>query len=94
MTSRYLIAALAASLSACAAHAPPPPYGNVMTMKANEAASMSGYPPPGTVWRLDEADLNALSPSPIVPAPPPPRRPPPPPAGWYPPPPPWYGPPY
>jgi hypothetical protein len=62
-------------------------------MKANEAAAVSGYPPPGTVWRLDESDLRALSPSPIVPAPPPPMRPPPPPAGWYPPPP-WYGAPY
>ena len=93
MIPRYLIAALLAGLSGCAAQAPPPPYGHVMTMKANEAAAVSGYPPPGTVWRLDESDLKALSPSPIVPAPPPPMRPPPPPAGWYPPPP-WYGPPY
>ena len=92
MIPHYLIAALAASLCGCAAHAPPPPYGQVMTMKADEAAAMSGYPPPGTVWRLDERDLKALSPSPLVPAPPPPMRPPPPPAGWYPPP--WYGPPY
>jgi hypothetical protein len=93
MNPRYPIGLLLAALSGCAAHAPSPPYGHVMTMKANEAAAVSGYPPPGTVWRLDESDLKALSPSPIVPAPPPPMRPPPPPAGWYPAPP-WYGPPY
>jgi hypothetical protein len=79
-------------------------YGEVMTVKAGEASTLSGNPPPGTVWRLDEADLQALSPAPIVPAPPPPRLPPPPrpndppPPYYYPypaPPSPWYyGPPF
>ena len=67
----------------------PPPqarYGEVVSMKAEEAARMSGYPAPGTVWRLDEADLKALSPAPTLEPPPPPRRPPP--AIYYPPPPP------
>jgi hypothetical protein len=80
------------------------PYGEVVTLKAAEASTLSGHPPPGTVWRLNEADLSALSPAPIVPAPPPPRLPPPPrpndppPPYYYPytaPPAPWYyGPPF
>jgi hypothetical protein len=93
--------ALAAALSACATDAPVP-YGEVITLKAGEASSLSGYPPPGTVWRLNEADLEAMSPAPIVPGPPPPRLPPPPrpndpPPYYYPPPPPppwYYGPPF
>ena len=82
---------VAALLAACAME--PPRHGKVVTMKAAEAARAEGYPQPGTVWRLDEADLRALSPNPIVPAPPPPRLPPPPrpneayPPGYY------YGPP-
>ena len=76
-------------LAACAAE--PPRYGEVVTLKASEAAALSGTPHPGTVWRLDEADMKALSPAPIVPAPPPPRYPPPPrPNEPYPP---YYGPP-
>ena len=92
---------LAAGLGGCAAYAPLP-YGEVVTLKAGEASSLSGSPPPGTVWRLNEADLKALSPAPIVEAPPPPRLPPPPRPNdppfqpyYYPPPPPWhYGPPF
>jgi hypothetical protein len=86
---------LAALLGGCAADAPVP-YGEVVTFKAGQTSTLSGYPPPGTVWRLDDADLKALSPAPIVPAPPPPRLPPPPrpndPPPYYypPPPPPWY----
>jgi hypothetical protein len=65
-----------ALLASCASE--PPRYGEVVTMKAGEAARAGGYPAPGTVWRLDASDLKALSPTPIVPAPPPPRLPPPP----------------
>ena len=89
--TRIPVVLVAAFLAACAVE--PPRYGEVVTMKAAEAARAEGYPGPGTVWRLDEADLNALSPNPIVPAPPPPRLPPPPrpndayPPGYY------YGPP-
>ena len=81
-----------ALLGGCAVE--PPRYGEVVSMKAEDAARMSGYPAPGTVWRLDEADLKKLSPAPALEPPPPPRRPPPPP-GYYPPPPPawWPGPP-
>ena len=83
----------AAFLAGCVSE--PPRYGEVVTMKASEAARVEGHPQPGTVWRLDEADLKALSPAPIVPAPPPPRRPPPPPRGYhYPPPPTYWAPPY
>ena len=90
MCLRNVLAMLAAGiLAACAAE--PPRHGEVVTMKASEAAALSGSPQPGTVWRLDEADLRALSPAPIVPAPPPPRYPPPPrPNEPYPP---YYGPP-
>jgi hypothetical protein len=89
--SRIFPAVLCALLAACAVE--PPRYGEVVTMKASDAARAAGYPEPGTVWRLDESDLKALSPNPIVPAPPPPRLPPPPrpneayPPGYY------YGPP-
>ncbi|HEX2825503.1 MAG TPA: hypothetical protein VHP37_04100 [Burkholderiales bacterium] len=87
---RCLIPLVVASLlGACVAE--PPRYGEVVTMKASEAATLDGSPQPGTVWRLDEADMKALSPAPIVPAPPPPRYPPPPrPNEPYPP---YYGPP-
>lgn len=88
---RSLTLAITALLAACAVDAPPQ-YGQVVTMKASEAASREGYPPPGTVWRLDERDLKAMSPAPFVEPPPPPRLPPPPrpndPAPEY------YGPPY
>jgi hypothetical protein len=70
----------------------PLPYGDVVTVRASEASSLAGSPPPGTVWRLDEADLKALSPAPVVQPPPPPRFPPPP--RYYYPPPGYYGPPY
>ena len=72
---RTLMLSVAALLAACASDAPR--YGEVVTMKASDAVRASGHPQPGTVWRLDEADLKALSPAPIVPAPPPPRLPPP-----------------
>jgi hypothetical protein len=74
---RRLYPLLAALTLLCACASPPPRYGEVVTMKAGEASAASGYPAPGTVWRLDEHDLKALSPAPIVPAPPPPRLPPP-----------------
>lgn len=85
---------LAIALAGCATD--PPQYGDVVTMKAGEASSASGYPPRGTVWRLDESDLKALSPAPIVEPPPPPPRRRPPPAAYYPPPPPpvFFGPPH
>lgn len=77
-------------LAACASA--PPRYGEVVTMRAGEAPH-EAYPAPGTVWRLDENDLKALSPAPLVPAPPPPRRPPPRyPGAFHPPP--YYGLPY
>ena len=89
----------AALLAACAVE--PLPYGEVVTMTADEAARASGTPQPGTVWRLDAADLKRLSPTPIVPAPPPPRLPPPPrpnepypPGSYYGPPPTYWAPPY
>ena len=68
--------ALSLLLAACAAEGPR--YGEVVTMKADEAARAPGQPPPGTVWRLEERDLRALSPAPYVDGPPPPRLPPPP----------------
>ena len=89
---RSVLLSIAALLGACASE--PVRYGEVVTMKAGDAARASGYPAQGTLWRLDEADLKALSPAPLVPAPPPPRLPPPPrpnaaypPGGYY------YGPP-
>ena len=86
-----LLLITAAALSGCASE--PPRYGEVVTMRAGEAARAEGYPAPGTVWRLDANDLTTLSPTPIVPAPPPPMLPPPPrPNAAYPPP--YYGPPY
>jgi hypothetical protein len=88
---KLFIFAAALGLAACASE--PPRYGEVVTMKAGEAQATSGQPGPGTVWRLDEGDLKALSPTPIVPAPPPPNLPPPPrPNGSYPPG--YYSPPY
>ena len=73
---RLIVISLAALLASCAAE--PVRYGEVVTMRAGQAPADSGYPAPGTVWRLDESDLKALSPAPIVPAPPPPNLPPPP----------------
>ena len=90
-TRMALVLVTAGTLGACAVE--PPRYGEVVTMKADEAARVAGRPAPGTVWRLDESDLAKLSPAPLVPAPPPPRLPPPPrpndpyPPGYY------YGPP-
>ena len=78
MRCRLLLLMLApAVLAGCAVDATVP-YGEVVTMKADEAASRSGSPPPGTVWRLDDRDLKVLSPAPFVEPPPPPRLPPPP----------------
>ena len=74
--TKLLPLALPILLAACAADGPQ--YGNVVTMKAAEAGSTAGYPPPGTVWRLEAQDLRALSPAPFVEPPPPPRLPPPP----------------
>jgi hypothetical protein len=71
----------AAALAGCAAPASHP--GRVVTMGAGDNGAYTGYPPPGTVWRLPHDELQALGP--IVPppdpppAPPPPREPPPPP---------------
>jgi hypothetical protein len=93
MSSRNTILAVTlALLGGCIAA--PPRYGEVVTMKAGERPG-GDYPAPGTVWRLDENDLKALSPAPLVPAPPPPNYPPPRPnsaypAPYYPPPPPPY----
>ncbi|HUP93959.1 MAG TPA: hypothetical protein VM164_03555 [Burkholderiales bacterium] len=50
----------------------PPRYTEVFTVKAGEAAPAPGSAP-GIIWRLDENELKALSPAPIVPAPPPPK---------------------
>ena len=78
MNARLILPlALVVALASCVAEGPPV-YGDVVTMKANEAASQAGYPPPNTVWRLEERDLQALSPAPFVEPPPPPRLPPPP----------------
>jgi hypothetical protein len=73
--SRLCVAFVIVLLAACASA--PPRHGEVVTMRAGEAPNDAAYPAPGTVWRLDENDLKALSPAPLVPAPPPPRRPPP-----------------
>lgn len=70
---RFVLVLLVVLFAACAA---PPRYGEVVTFKAGEAPAAASRAP-GTVWRLDEADLKALSPAPLVPAPPPPRIPPP-----------------
>ena len=76
IAQRIAVPALSLLLAGCVADAPQ--YGEVVTMKAHEASAASGYPPPGTVWRLEERDLRALSPAPLVEPPPPPRLPPPP----------------
>ena len=55
----------------------PPRYTEVFTVKAGEATPAPDSAP-GIIWRLDESDLKALSPAPIVPAPPPPKLAPPP----------------
>jgi hypothetical protein len=90
MKGRSSISALA-SIALLAACAPQPlRYGEVVTIKPGEHVD-GDYPAPGTVWRLDEAELQKLSPAPYQEPPPPPRRPPPPPRTYYPPPPPpWY----
>ena len=84
---RIPVLVLLTLLGACATE--PLRYGEVITLKAGEAPPP--HPAPGTVLRLDEADLKTLSPAPIVPAPPPPRIVPPRPNASYPPPPPGYG---
>ena len=64
MTARKIsVLLMTALVAACASG--PPHSGEVVTMKASEAARESGLPKPGTVWRLDDADLKALSPAPI-----------------------------
>ena len=83
---------LVAVLGACATPPPTEPAtrpAEVVVMKPNEAPP-GAFPVPGTVWRLDERDMKALSPAPVAEPPPPPRYPPPPRAGSYPPPPPAY----
>lgn len=92
MTCRCSVLMLALALAGCATE--PVLYGEVLTMKAGEAAAVSGHPPPGTVWRLDERDLKALSPAPILEPPPPPPYRPPPAVRYRPPPPVFHGPPY
>jgi hypothetical protein len=90
MTTRPLsplVLVLVVALASCAADTPPQ-YGDVVTMDSGMAAAQSGYPPPGTVWRLDEQELHALSPAPFVEPPPPPklsppRRPTDPPPAYY-----------
>ena len=74
------VTALAVVLSACVAE--PPMARSVVTLRASERVPTE-FPAPGTVWRLDSADLNALSPAPIIEAPPPPNWPPPPRPGEY-----------
>lgn len=76
-TRTLLLLPLVFALASCAADAPPV-YGDVVTMDRGMAAGQSGYPPPGTVWRFDDRELQALSPAPFVEPPPPPRHPPPP----------------
>ena len=96
MDLRALIRTFALLALLCGCAAEPPRYGEVVTMKAG-AAPPEAYPAPGTVWRLEERDLNALSPAPVIPAPPPPRIPPPPRPNGAPPgygPPPYWGPSY
>ena len=78
---------IALAVTACA-ELPPQP-GAVVMMKASEPAP-AAFPAPGTVWRLDEAELKSLSPAPVAEPPPPPRWPPPPRPNEYPPPPPAY----
>jgi hypothetical protein len=63
-------------LAACAAQVPQ--HRDIVTLRAGEAPVDGAFPAPGTVWRLDQSDLAALSPAPSVEAPPPPRLPPPP----------------
>jgi hypothetical protein len=74
--ARWPAIGLAVLLAGCAA--PSPQYGEVVSMRVGDAAQASGFPAPGTVWRLDEADLKVLSPAPAVEPPPPPQLPPPP----------------
>ena len=88
MHCRLTALAVVALLAGCESTLPR--YGEVVSLRAEEAATLSGYPAPGTVWRLDEADLKALSPAPTLEPPPPPRRAPPPAIHYPPPPPPWW----
>jgi len=81
---RFTIPLLALVAAGCIHE--PPRYTEVFTVRAGESAPAPGSAP-GIIWRLDENDLKALSPAPIVPAPPPPRLAPPPrPNAEYPPP--------
>jgi hypothetical protein len=87
LRASILLLAMSTLLAGC--ESPAPQYGDIVTMRASDAAALAGHPAPGTVWRLDEGDLAKLSPAPSVEAPPPPRLPPPPrpndppPAGYY-----------
>ena len=90
ITTTSIFAAIAL-LCGCVAELPR--HADVVTMKAAQTPP-TAYPGAGTVWRLDEKDLKALSPTPIAEPPPPPRHPPPPrPNAYYPPPGYYYGPP-
>lgn len=61
-------------LTACAVA--PVHETKVVTMGAAASSEDRGLPPPGTTWRLDEAELLALSPAPYVPPPTPIPQPP------------------
>jgi hypothetical protein len=54
-------------LGGCVTVAPPT---EVVSLRAGSLPEEPGLPPPGTTWRLDPAELQALSPAPYV-APPP-----------------------
>jgi hypothetical protein len=86
MRMSNIAALLLATAMLCACVSEPPRYGRVITMKSGEQPPPADYPEAGTVWRLDENELKALSPAPYQEPPPPPRRPPP--RTYYPPPPP------
>ena len=63
-------------LNACALEAPR--YSDVVTVRAGSEVGAAQLPGPGTVWRLEETELRALSPAPYVEPPPPPKLAPPP----------------
>lgn len=52
----------------------PPDDTETLRMSAQDGAEAVQYPPPGTIWRLEQHELEALGP--LVPAPDPPPAPP------------------
>lgn len=74
-TLRPMVLVLLLSITGCAVETPR--YTQIMVLRAGESAPPPGSAP-GIVWRIDESDLKALSPTPVVPAPPPPQLLPPP----------------